>query len=137
MPDLLDDGLIDDRLIDDLRRYGATVEAMADRYASPPDYPVEPADTSSRWGRRPPRPTRRRTAVLLAAAAVVLVVVVAAVAVAGRTDDPGPVVDTSPSTAIVPTAQPFDDGTVLMWLPYEESPQYLPPFADRRAAGDR
>lgn len=134
MPDLIDDALNDDGLIDELRRYGAAVEAMADGYASPPDYPVARED-------RPGRPEtdadptsgRRRTALLVGAAAVVLVAVVAAVALVRRSDGPGPVVDTPTTTVPVPTAQPFDDGTVLMWLPYEEPPQFLYAGSDRPA----
>jgi len=125
VPDVIDDGLIND-----LRRYGAAVEAMAERYASPPDYPVAPAPRSPASGDAP-APGGRRTAVLVGAAAVVLLVVIAAVALVRRSDPTPPVVDTPPTTAEVPSAQPFDDGTVLMWLPYEGPPQYLAQFADR------
>ena len=134
MPDLIDDATT--------TACSTTCAATAPRSrrwptgtARRPDYPVGSARIVPATARpMPTRPSgRRRHGLLVAAAAVVLVVVVAAVAVVRRADGAGPVVDTPPTTVPVPTAPPFEDGTVLMWLPYEEPPQYL--GAGRRPAG--
>lgn len=149
----------EDRLLDDLRRYGAAVEDAAGRFGAPvTDYPVTTAPRVA--GRAPEtaeraagRPVRRRTTVLVAAAAV-LVVVLAAVVLVRHAEQSSPVVDTPPSVEPtapdgaprtlgtlpasddVPTAPPFEDGTVLMWLPYEGLPQYLGQEADRPVSLD-
>jgi hypothetical protein len=116
-------------LLDDLRRYGAAVEESAVRHAPLADYPVGRLATPARATTRAPRPRWR---VLVAAvAASVLVVVVAVVILVRHDDRTGPVVDTPTTVAPVPTAEPFEDGTVLLWLPYDAPPEYLGQKADR------
>jgi len=148
VPDLLDD---DRALVDALRRYGAAVEAAATRPAEPVrvapaarpgavpflDYPVHAERGAPPLERRPVRRPRRRRLLALAAVAAV-VAVLATVVVTRRTEDRTPVVDTPATTAtteVTPTtvaiAEPFADGTVLMWLPYGAPPQFLGQHADR------
>lgn len=140
----------DDRLLDDLRRYGTAVEDAAGRFGTPltaypgspsPDVPehVEPPSSGPR--------TRRRPLVLVAAAAVVALVL-ATVVLVRRDEASSPAVDTPPTVEPapvapgqtrgtlpasddVPRAEPFTDGTVLLWLPYVGRPQYLGQKAER------
>jgi hypothetical protein len=148
--------LTDDRLLDDLRRYGAAVEDLASRFGTPVTaYPGSPpADVPEPVVSRTSRPPSRRRPLVLVAAAAVLALVVATVVLVRRSEEQSPVVDTPPSVAPaspdgpprtlgtvpasddVPAASPFEDGTVLMWLPYVGQPQYLGQKADRPVSLD-
>lgn len=148
--------LTDDRLLEDLRRYGSAVEDLAGRFGTPVTaYPGSPsADVPEPVVSRTSRPPSRRRPLVLVAAAAVLALVVATVVLVRRSEEQSPVVDTPPSVAPaspdgpprtlgtvpasddVPAASPFDDGTVLMWLPYVGQPQYLGQKADRPVSLD-
>jgi hypothetical protein len=143
--------LTEDRLIDGLRRYGAAVEEAAARFGVPVTaYPGSPSTEAPELVSSPAsRPGLGRRPLVLVAAAVVLALVVATVVLVRRDEGPGPVVDTPPTLVVpgqslgtipasddVPTATPFEDGTVLMWLPYEGRPQYLGQKADRPVSLD-
>ncbi len=143
--------LTEDRLIEDLRRYGAAVDEAAARFGTPVTaYPGSPSgDVPDPGGSPAAAPGRRRRPLVLVAVAAALVLVVATVVLVRREEGSSPVVDTPPTLVApgrtkgtipaaddVPTASPFGDGTVLMWLPYTGLPQYLGQGADRPVSLD-